>query len=288
MREEFREIFPQLDVKHFTREGQGMKWPMAVAAALVLLAACGPARGQSDENDVYVISRPERTRAEIDAAYAQMPAVGYQPPRDRWRNLPRTASILRGKRPALRVLMLGDSIVNDTSRSGWEMIVQDAYPDTAITKTAVVRGSTGCWWYREPERMKRYVIDQKPDLLIIGGISQRHDVDAVLAVALQAKTMTGCDVLLMTGAFGNMDPTDDTRWRPDIPKDEKDYRYRLWRVAQQLRAGFLDMTGLWGKYVRASGRPLGWFKRDSIHANERGEQILGRILAAHLSPDPRR
>ena len=40
--------------------------------------------------------------------------------------------------------------------------------------------------------------------------------------------------------------------------------------------------GQWGRYIRESGKDLNWFKRDSIHANIRGEQILGRILAAHL------
>ena len=44
------------------------------------------------------------------------------------------------------------------------------------------------------------------------------------------------------------------------------------------------MTDAWGRYVRASGKDLNWFKRDEVHANERGEQVIGRILAAHLAP----
>ena len=40
-------------------------------------------------------------------------------------------------------------------------------------------------------------------------------------------------------------------------------------------AAFLDMEAAWGRYIRQSGKDLDWFKRDPIHANERGEQILG-------------
>jgi len=43
----------------------------------------------------------------------------------------------------------------------------------------------------------------------------------------------------------------------------------------------------WAGYIRKSGKDLDWFKRDPIHANERGEQILGRILESYFSlPDP--
>ena len=44
------------------------------------------------------------------------------------------------------------------------------------------------------------------------------------------------------------------------------------------------MTGLWGKYIRESGKGVDWFKRDDVHANERGEQVLGALLAAYFAP----
>jgi hypothetical protein len=31
---------------------------------------------------------------------------------------------------------------------------------------------------------------------------------------------------------------------------------------------------------------MGSFKRDAVHANERGKQILGRILDAYFAPKP--
>ena len=44
------------------------------------------------------------------------------------------------------------------------------------------------------------------------------------------------------------------------------------------------MTDAWARYVRSAGKDLDWFKRDEVHANERGEQVIGRILGAHLTP----
>lgn len=255
----------------------------AFAAALLLLCS-RHAAAAADENEAYVLTKPERTMEQVEEAYGQMPSVEYEPPVDRWERLPRTARILAAGDLELRVVMLGDSIVNDTSRSRWEDVLAQQYPGVKITKVACVRGSTGCWWYKEPGRVKRYVLDHKPDLLIIGGISQRDDVDSIRDVVRQVRKESECDVLLMTGAFGAVDPRDDKQWKFEIDPEGKDYRAALQRLAKELNAGFLDMTAHWGKYVRDSGKELDWFKRDPIHANERGEQILGRILVAHLSP----
>ena len=54
-------------------------------------------------------------------------------------------------------------------------------------------------------------------------------------------------------------------------------------MAAEQKAGYVDMTLAWGEYVRASGKPTDWFKRDAVHANDRGEQVVGRILAAYLT-----
>ena len=241
-----------------------------IIAALLLLA-------QPDADGAYVITKPERTREAVEKTYAAMKPVRYEPPADRWSRLPRTAERLRAG--SLRVVMLGDSIVNDTSRSGWEQILG------TVTKITCVRGSTGCWWYKEAGRVKRYVLDHRPDLVVIGGISHRDDVDSIRDVIRQIREGSACDILLMTGAFGRVDPRDDAQWSFEIPDDPKSYRRRLKALADETKSDFLDMTAHWGRYVRESGEDLASFKRDEIHANARGEQILGRILARHLRPD---
>lgn len=218
------------------------------------LSSSPSAPAQADENDAYVITRPERTRAAIDQIYAGMPPVTYQPPADRWSRLPRTARILKGKTGLLRAVMLGDSIVNDTSRSCWDDVLQRQYPDVKIVKTACVRGSTGCWWYKAPERIRRYVLDHHPDLLIIGGISHHDDIGSLSETIARVRAGLDCDVLLLTPAFGDADPLDDRQWRPTPDPDGKDFRSQLVRLANERRIGLLDMTAEWGRYIRASGK----------------------------------
>ena len=265
-----------------------VRLPVSLLAGLlvaVVASAVGRALAAPDVDGVYILTDPERTMEQVDKAYSEIPPVRYEPPADRWQRLPHTGSILAKDAGELRGVMLGDSIVNDTSRSRWDDVLQRQYPKVRITKVTVVRGGTGCWWYREPGRVERYVLAHKPDLLIIGGISQRDDVDSIREVIGQVrKQLPECDVLLMTGAFGPTDPRDDKQWRFDIDPKSTEYRARLKRLSDDLHAGFLDMTAAWGKYIRDSGKDLAWFKRDPIHANERGEQVIGHLLAAHLAP----
>jgi len=207
--------------------------------------------------------------------------VRYAPPVGRWENLPRTSKLLIDG-GTLHAVMLGDSIVNDTSRSGWDYIVGRRHPRCTIEKVTSVRGSTGCWWYREPGRVQKFVLDHQPDLVLIGGISQRDDIDSIREVIRQIRASAQPDILLMTGAFGSVDPTGaaflDGNGAHGTP-----YNQNLEKLAGEVGAAFLDMETAWGQYVRESGRDLDSFKRDPVHANEQGEQILGHLLANYLS-----
>jgi hypothetical protein len=252
--------------------------------AMVWLILSGPLWAGPDENGVYVLRDPEITLEQVEKAYVGMPPVHYHPPQDRWVHLPLTASVLGKREGRLRIEMLGDSIVNDTSRSRWDDLVRKAYPKCKIDRVTCVRGGTGCWWYKEPARLNHYVLDLQPDLLIIGGISHKDDIDSIRDVIRAVRAARRCDILLMSGAFGTVDPRDDKQWRFEIDPQGTDYRSRLKRLADEEKTGFLDMSAYWGRYIRDSGKELDWFKRDAIHANTRGEQILGRILAAHLAP----
>ena len=237
--------------------------------------------------DVYVIRGNERKLEQVLKVYAEMPAVQYRPPAGRWEKLPRTRTLLM-EGGVLHVVMLGDSIVNDTSRSGWDLVVERRHPKCRIEKITSVRGSTGCWWYKGPGRVQKYVLDHKPDLVVLGGISHRNDVDSIREVVRQIRAGGDADILLMTGAFGPTDPRLDAQWQKIAdPNRYSDYRKGLEALARETKAGFLDLEAAWGQYLRQPERDLSSFKRDLIHANERGEQILGHILANYLSYPPR-
>lgn len=260
-----------------------MRFRILGTALLFLSGLASRLFAQPDDMGAYVLTKGRRTLEQIEKIYTSMPPLKYQPPASRWQNLPVTEKILKNGRGELRVVMLGDSIVNDTSRSGWELLIEKQYPDIKMRKITCVRGSTGCWWYKEDGRVKRYVLDHEPDLLIIGGISQRDDIPSIKSVIEQVGKKSKCDILLMTGAFGRVDPSDDKQWKLEINPETNDYRAKLLRLSREMKCAFLDMRGPWGQYIRNSGKQLDWFKRDVVHANERGEQIIGRILARYLS-----
>ena len=236
--------------------------------------------------DGYIIPGNQRTLTEIQTAYLEIAPVLYAPPVGRWERLPRTADRLTDG-GTLRVVMLGDSIVNDTSRSCWNLVVERRHPRCRIEKTTSVRGSTGCWWYKEPGRVQKFVLDRKPDLLIIGGISHRTDVDSIREVIRQVRESASPDILLMTGAFGSVDPREEDVWQQiSDPAHHSDYRKGLEALADEMKAAFLDMEAAWAQYIRRSGRELDSLKRDRVHANAQGEQIIGHILSNYLSYPP--
>src|SRR5947209_16280033 len=86
----------------------------------VLLTVTSTARSQQDAEQVYVLTRPEHTMEQVEKAYAVIPPLRYSAPSTRWQFLPRTATALAREGGSLQVVMLGDSIVNDTSRSRWD------------------------------------------------------------------------------------------------------------------------------------------------------------------------
>lgn len=223
----------------------------------------------------------------IDFIYSEMSPLQWTPPADRWRYLDRTMEILR-RGGTLRVVMLGDSIVNDTSRSAWEKLLERHYPGAHIEKITSVRGSTGCWYYKDPAQLHEYVLKYRPDLLMIGGISHHDDIESVREVIrrVRAELEPDPEILLMTPCFGHKDPRVDPEWTFDVPSEGSSFRTRLKKLAKEEKTGFLDMTGPWGQYIRTCGEDIYWFKRDIVHANARGEAILGRILEKFFASSP--
>jgi len=184
----------------------------------------------------------------IDAVYAGMDPLSYTPPADRWRNLDGTRKRL-GEGDSLKIVMLGDSIIGDTSGSRFELLLGRMYPRSKITKITSTRGSTGCWWYKLDNHVEEYVLRHKPDLLMIGGISQRQDVESIREVIHQVRAAQSPEILLMTPAFGVPTSPHIRQWTFDIKPGATDYRARLRRLAEEEKCGFLDMTGPWWRYI---------------------------------------
>jgi lysophospholipase L1-like esterase len=132
--------------------------------------------------------------------------------------------------------------------------------------------------------VKTWVLDHKPELVMIGGISNRGDVDSIREVIRQIRTTGDAEILVMTGPFGRYDPRKDEDFTLEIDPQGQSYESRLKRMAAEEKAEFVDVKGPWAQYIRTCGRDLEEFKRDVVHANAKGEAILGRILERYFRP----
>lgn len=237
------------------------------------------------EKDYFIFATPCRSLAQIAAIQKDMPAGQFTPPCADWTRLRRTQRILTAGGD-LRLLALGDSIVNDTMRSGWVAQLQAAYPQARIQATVYVRGGGGCQHYREEDRVAKYIVPRKPDLVYIGGISQKN-IESIREVIRQLRAaLPEVDILLATGTFGTTDPRDAAALAHAPHSGTGPYGRALTALAAEQRCAYLDMTGPWAEYIRSAKVHPHLFYRDVVHANESGEQILAKIMMAFwIAPD---
>ena len=106
------------------------------------------AQDEPAEKDYYIFSSPCRSLVQIAEIQAAMPKGRFTPPAPDWPHLRRTRQLLT-QGGELRLLALGDSIVNDTMRSGWVAKLAEAYPKAKVQTTVYVRGGGGCQHYKE-------------------------------------------------------------------------------------------------------------------------------------------
>ncbi len=223
-----------------------------------------------------------------DRLYATLPPLAYRPEPTRWGALPRTMRRLQDG-GLIRIVMLGDSIVNDTNNSNWDALLMRLYPNAEIRLITSVLGSTCCWYYREQAAFQRHVADLKPDLLMIGGLAHKQDlrVDA-------RRDSPGARAMWLRDPFDVRPVGKD--WRkhdakaPEKPLAKTTYpgdpfNDRMRALAKEEGIEFLDLNTIWNDNLAASGMPYQWFQRDDGgHACDRGQQILARILERFFAP----
>jgi len=242
-----------------------------------------PKGGRSPEESYSIFGSPPRSLEQIKNIQAEMPPGSFKAPAPDWTYLARTRRILTegGK---LHLLALGDSIVNDTMRSGWVSALRAAYPKAEIQATVYVRGGGGCQHYKEEGRIAKNVVPLQPDLMFIGGISQQ-DIESIAEVIRQLRAaMPEVEILLASGTFGTTDPRDPEALAKARHSGTGAYGESLRKLAAEHRCAYLDMTAPWAEYIRSSGVHPHLFYRDAVHANEFGEQILTKILMAFFAP----
>jgi lysophospholipase L1-like esterase len=238
-----------------------------------------PEQNEPAEKDYYIFSSPCRSLAQINRIQSEMPQGTFSAPPHDWKYLQQTRRILT-EGGELRVLGLGDSIVNDTMRSGWVAKLQEAYPKADIKTTVYVRGGGGCQHYKNEGRVEKYILPRKPDLVFIGGISQ-ESIAGIREVIHQLRAgLPNVEILLATGTFGTTDPRNEEALAQATHSGTASYGHALKTLADDEHCAYLDMTTPWAEYIRSTKLHPHMFYRDVVHANEYGEQILAKILMA--------
>jgi hypothetical protein len=162
----------------------------------------------------------------------------------------------------------------------------------------VIAGGAGSWWAAFCAARGQAVYGQHlPGAILFVDVAT-DDGDATedqVCAALEGlvrqlwTTYAGTDLVFLYGLrrdnldtykAGKLPPEE---WTYAVNPDGKDYRAQLLRLASEEGCEFLDMTGPWWQYVQDSGKTYGWFRGDAVHANERGTQILARILERYFT-----
>ena len=231
------------------------------------------------DDDDWEMSRLEY----IDYVYAQIPPVEFEFALNRWQHIPKTIEKLQNG-GTLRIVLLGDSIMGDTHSSSMNLLLERMYPKCKVEWILSNRSSTGCWYYQEENRVEEYVLRHQPDLLMIGGISNRNDTEAIRSVVRQVREKSATEMMLLSQVMGAAGDDHIKNWTYKISDDPNNYRHKLRKVAQEEKCEFVDLCAPFFLYVNDSGNSYDWFMRDSVHANVRGFQAIGRLLLRYFEP----
>lgn len=227
--------------------------------------------------------------------YSTLPALNYVVDPHCWDKLVNSKIAIKVAKE-FNVVLLGDSIMNDSYCGNLTAIAQQAFPDTNIRFFISVRGSTGCWFYHEKKNFDEYVAKFNPDLVIIGGISNflgasKHSLKEVednMAETIERCKAIGAEVIVCTPA-----PSYEFRETPDAKPFDKtltaehsrfqylEQGYEL-RAAERTGAQVWDLTTGPCEAIARSGKPLNWFKRDAAHSDDRGKQLIAQMFGEYF------
>lgn len=224
--------------------------------------------------------------------YSSLPQKPFQVSSDAFALLPKTRAALNKGMPWW-ILMLGDSIVNDTWCSNFQSLVLRDFPKAKLNFMISVRGGTGANYYCIPENFREYVEKFKPDLVMIGGISNYHlspgqrpeDRVKNLVSLIRQCQAAGAEVVLTSPPLSHKWRTgnEPMPWSEDWvnSKGAKVYDREYQREAvRQTSIAYWDITTVPCRIVADCPQPSAWFSRDAVHNNDRGKQLIGQNLAA--------
>jgi len=237
----------------------------------------------------------EETARWCDDFAATLPKLDAPMTEGAWEKLPKSrAKILAGK--PVNIVFLGDSIINDTWCGNAVALIQNALPKTDLRCFLSVRGSTGCWYYHEKEHFDEYVAAYKPDLVVIGGISnflgsKRHsfkDVEDYMAETVTRCQALGAEVVICTPppSYEFRKEASAQPFDRSLTTEKSTFQYLQQeyerRAAARTGAQVWDLSTAPCEAIARSGKPINWFKRDAAHNDDRGKQLIAQTLKAYF------
>ncbi len=260
--------------------------PQTASIQLAFLSKAGV-----EVSDVVVRKiTPEAAAEWCDELYAELGKPEFKVPANAIELAPKTVEALRTGKP-WTVVMLGDSIVNDTYTSIFQALVKRDFPRSNVKFILSVRGSTGCSFYQDAKNFHEYVAAYEPDLVMIGGISNGVGPENIAAIGkvIDMSKALKAEVILMSPPYSidwRTSPEKGQKWDENlgISSGVRSLLYTHQRdLAEQKNIPFFNITVPTNDYIADSGKPLNYFNRDRVHSNDRGKQIIGRVLAAYLA-----
>ncbi len=179
----------------------------------------------------------------------------------------------------LRIVLLGDSIVNDIANSNFELLLRTFYPSINVEIIPSVKDSTGCEYYQREKRVQEYIVDYSPDLLVIGGISNRGNVNPIRRVITRVRKKIYPEILITNEIFGK-----EQTWNKfDLSGDKNEksarsYDFQLRELAEQEKVEFFDIKSRWIEYMKSSNKKYEFFLRDRIHPNRFGRLVIAYFM----------
>ena len=258
--------------------------PPAAAATVTIVI------GSEDNSSMLLVNalRFERiTRREAKDIIAERTAPFPRPaiaPDQRaavQKNLSRTMARLAEDKP-LSILILGDSIANDTFNGLFPLILTGRYPDAKLAIHLSVRGGASCRFYRQFNRTDQYVLRYNPDLVIIAGLSHGRDTDAIRDVIRQIHAKSHAEILFMTGPHDLFNSDIPGRRMSAAEQDEHEARFKsdVRLLADLASVATFDFTPVWQDYIATlPDADETRIMRDNIHYNFDGKLLLATFLA---------
>lgn len=233
-------------------------------------------------DDVSILSIDDQYALKhIDESYAAMRPVNELALGDEhWQFLRSTRDIL-AKGGELSIVCIGDSLANDLAQSQFHLLIERAWPGSSVRLHNEPANNGRPRDFLNSAQFAKRVLQHQPDLVLFGGIStQEVDLPELALLSRRLKT-SQVELVVFTGTMLMPDYWFEFR---DPPTRQKQYRQALIEVSEEEKFAVFDLGGAWEDYVLAGNEAVESFRRDSHHANDRGKQIFGRLMARWLLP----